>query len=225
MQKLLFSAALVELFISHADALTLKKGQVISADDGVYDGASPEQKEVYIKRANQGGDQAGLAGQNVFVVVDDDIAFVPITDLAGKTKDSQLNVIGDAIVAKITGTEQVSFSQLNELQRVSEESGIALEQILKVDNALGELDAELAEIITDEIEALVEQGALEEVQAFLESDVLVENLSTIAEVTRQVEAELGELASEIDYYNACLEKAGTATCDAIIDEFAEIGGE
>ena len=150
---------------------------------------------------------------------------MPITDLAGKTKDSQLNVIGDAIVAKITGTEQVSFSQLNELQRVSEESGIALEQILKVDNALGELDAELAEIITDEIEALVDQGALEEVQAFLESDVLVENLSTIAEVTRQVEAELGELASEIDYYNACLEKAGTATCDAIIDEFAEIGGE
>lgn len=225
MQKFLLTTAMIALAISQADALTLKKGQVIGADGGVYDGASPAQKEVYIKRANEGGDQAGVVGQNVYVVVDDDVAFVPITDLAGKTKDGQLNVIGDAVVAKITGTTEVSFSQLNELQRVSKESGIALEQIQKVDNALGELDAELAEIITDEIETLIEQGALEEVQAFLESDVLVENLSTIAEVTRQVEEELGELASEIDYYNVCLEKAGTATCDAIIEEFAEIGGE
>ena len=34
-------------------------------------------------------------------------------------------------------------------------------------------------------------------------------------VTTQVEAELGDLADDIDYYNACVAASGAATCDAI----------
>ena len=224
MRQAVLIIGIMAVIVSGAHALTLKQGQVIGSDGGVYDGASPEQQEVYIKRAQEGGDQAGLAGRNVFIVVKDDITFVPIGKLAGKTKESQLNTIGDAVVAKVAGTDGLSYEALTELQKTADESGIPIDQILKVENALDGLDSELAEIITTEISTLIEEGTLDQLQAFLESDVLVENLSTIAEVTRRVEAELGELATELDYYNACLEDASAATCDSIVEEMDEIGG-
>ena len=224
MRYLTIPLAILALHWGGAHALTLQKGQVIGGDGNVYDGASPEQKEVYVKRAKEGGDQAGLAGNNVFVVVEDDIAFVPITDLAGKSKSAQLNTIGDAVVAKISGTDALSYEKLNELQEAAAESGVPLEDLLKLDDALTKLDSELAEIITTEIETLIQDGALDQVQAFLESEVLVENLSTIAEVTRRIEEDFGELATELDYYNACLEQADKATCDSINQEMDEIGG-
>ena len=196
MKKILATVAIAALAASQANALTLKKGQVIGGDGGVYDGASPEQMQIYIDRAKNGGDTAGLVGSNVFVVVEDGITFVPVADLVGKTQETQLNTIGDAVVATIAGTDAISFEQINELQEIAAETGVAMEDLLKVDSALSELDADLAAVITDEIDALIEEGALEDVQAFLSSDVLIENLATIAEVTQQVEAELGDLATE-----------------------------
>lgn len=214
--KKIFVAALVAcIAATSAHALTLKKGQVLGGDGNVYDGASPEVIEVYINRAKEGGDAAGLAGNNVFVVIEDDITFVPIQDLAGKTKEGKLNMIGDAVVATVAGTDAVSFAQLNEIQEISIETGVPIDQIMKVDSALEGLSAEMAAVITDEIGSLIEEGAFEEVQAFLNSDVLIANLDTIASVTAQVEAQLGELAEDIDYYNACVAASGAATCDAI----------
>ena len=218
MKKFLMTALVAGLAASSAHALTLKKGQVLGGDGNVYDGASPQQIEVYVKRAKEGGDAAGLAGNSVFVVIEDDITFVPIQDLAGKTKEGKLNIIGDAVVATVAGTDAVSFAQINELQDIANETGVPIDQIMKVDSALEGLSAEMAAVITDEIGALIEEGALEEVQAFLNSDVLIANLDTIASVTAQVEAELGELADDIDYYNACVAASGAATCDAIQEE-------
>ena len=215
MKKVLTLALAAGLITFSAHALTLKKGQVLGGDGNIYDGASPEQIEIYVQRAKDGGDAAGLAGNNVFVIIEDDITFVPIQDLAGKSKDAKLNVIGDAVVATVAGTDAISFEQINELQDIAEETGVPIDQIMKVDSALEGLSAEMAAVITDEIGALIEEGALEEVQQFLNSDVLIANLDTIASVTAQVEAELGELAEDIDYYNACVAASGAATCDAI----------
>ena len=224
MKRFIVTTLAAMLAVSGAHALTIKKGQVIGGDGGVYDGASPEQMEVYIERAKDGGDTAGLVGNNVFVVVGDDITFVAVQDLLGKTKEGQMNTIGDAVVEKVAGTDAISFEQINELQEVANETGVAIEDIFKVDSALGELDAELAAIITDEIDDLIAEGALEEVQAFLSSDVLIDNLATIAEVTQQVESELGDLATDLDYYNACVANSGAATCDAIAEEMGYEGG-
>ena len=222
MKKLLVTLSAIALMTSAAHALTLKKGQVIGGDGSVHDGASPEQIAIYVERARQGGDAAGLVGQNVFVIVEDDITFVPVADLAGKTKESQLNEIGDAVVATVAGTDAVSFEELNELKSIAEETGVPMEDILKVDGALAELDEDLAAVITGEIDELIAEGALEQVQAFLQSDVLIENLDTIAAVTAQVEEQLGELAEDIDYYNACVAQSGAATCDAIAAEMEDL---
>ena len=112
MKKILATVAIAALAASQANALTLKKGQVIGGDGGVYDGASPEQMQIYIDRAKNGGDTAGLVGSNVFVVVEDGITFVPVADLVGKTQETQLNTIGDAVVATIAGTDAISFEQI-----------------------------------------------------------------------------------------------------------------
>ena len=66
------------------NALTFKKGEVLGADGQVYEGASPTQLDRLISRAQKGGETAGVAGRNVFIVVDEGVVFVPISDLAGK---------------------------------------------------------------------------------------------------------------------------------------------
>lgn len=51
MQMVKMVLMVMMLTLSVARALTLESGQVIGGDGNIYDGASPEQKEVFIKRA------------------------------------------------------------------------------------------------------------------------------------------------------------------------------
>ena len=74
-----------------ATALTLKTGQVLGSDGGVYDGASPEQIERMIENAERedwGGNKrtSGVIGRNLSIVVEEKPVFVPLNDLQGKTK-------------------------------------------------------------------------------------------------------------------------------------------
>ena len=95
MNKLPFAlcVSLLAFGFSHAaTALTLKSGQVLSSDGQVHDGASPEQKEALIaKSKEQGwfgaeGKKSGVQGSNVYVVVQDELVFVPIKEIKGKSK-------------------------------------------------------------------------------------------------------------------------------------------
>ena len=49
---------------------------------------------------------------------------------------------------KVSGSDAIARAN-QQLQDVAEQTGVAIEDILKVDSALGELDAELAAVITD----------------------------------------------------------------------------
>ena len=69
-------------------ALTLKSGQVIGQDGNVYDGASPEMKEAIINR----GDVAGISGSNIYVIIQGEVAFIPIPHL---TRGKLLKGFGD----------------------------------------------------------------------------------------------------------------------------------
>ena len=68
------------------NALTLKSGEVLSPDGNVYTGASPEQQERLVEKAKCGGDMGGVVGNNVYIIADDKVIYVPTKDLAGKTK-------------------------------------------------------------------------------------------------------------------------------------------
>ena len=75
-----------------ATALKLKTGQVLGSDDGVYDGASPEQVERMIENAEceDWGDSkqtSGVIGRNIFIVVEEKPVFVPLNELQGKPRN------------------------------------------------------------------------------------------------------------------------------------------
>lgn len=90
-----------------ATALTLKTGQVLGSDGGVYDGASPEQIERMIENAERedwGGNKrtSGVIGRNLFIVVEEKPVFVPLNDLQGKTKESIREIVKQSVVEALT---------------------------------------------------------------------------------------------------------------------------
>ena len=84
------------------NALTFKKGEVLGPDGKVYSGASPEQQEKLIEKAKNGGDMAGVYGNNVYIIADDKVVYVPTRDLAGKSKESVKNIITANVVKEVT---------------------------------------------------------------------------------------------------------------------------
>lgn len=99
---LVLTLSIIVFAHSPAFSLTLKKGQVIGGDGLVYDGASPAQKENLKKMAQSTGRTAGVQGNNVFILVEDEVVFVPVQDIAGKPKESVKNVITATVVNEVT---------------------------------------------------------------------------------------------------------------------------
>ena len=101
-QHLILLAMAPIIAVSGANALTLKSGEVLSSDGKIYSGASPEQKEAIIAKSKstglfgREGAKAGVRGSNIFVVVGDDLVFVPITEVQGKSKEQMMDVIAAA---------------------------------------------------------------------------------------------------------------------------------
>ena len=90
-----------------ASALTFKKGQVLGSDGKIYDGASPDLQARLIAKAKRTGETAGVSGGKLFVVVNDTITFVPLTDLVGKSEES----VKEIVVEKVTETVTEAFTK------------------------------------------------------------------------------------------------------------------
>ena len=98
--RLLIFSALC-LTTSTSFALTLKTGEVLGPDGGVYKGASPEQLDRLISNSKASDETVGVFGQNVFVIVDEEAVFVPFNELAGKSKKTVRAVVVASIVSKV----------------------------------------------------------------------------------------------------------------------------
>ena len=106
MKSLIAVIALILFTISApVSALTLKKGQVIGGDGGVYDGASPAAKEALKKRALADGKSSGITGNNLYVVVEGVVTFIPLSELTGKSEQG----IEELVVGKVTATMMEEF--------------------------------------------------------------------------------------------------------------------
>jgi len=84
-----------------ASALTLKSGEVLSSDGKVYSGASPEQRAAIVTQSKSrglfgDGKKAGVRGSNIFVVVGEDVVFVPVKDVRGKSREQMMDIIAEA---------------------------------------------------------------------------------------------------------------------------------
>ena len=202
MKKYLLAPLALALMVSSASALTLKKGQVIGGDGGVYDGASPEVQENLIANAKKSGKKVGLSGGNVFVIVDDTVTYVPTQDLSGLSRDGMVAVVGDAVVENVTGVEGLT---LDEIEAISSETGIDVENISIVQEIAGGLSEELAEDMIAGIQEAIDSGLAEQVNEFIGS---------------LTEAEI-DLLKEFSSLEDCL-AAGAAGCeemDAKMNEY------
>lgn len=134
-------------FTAPATALTFKKGQVLGSDGQVYDGASPSQRENIIARAVESDETAGVSGSNLFVVMDGDVVFIPLSDLRGKTKESRMDIVKAHVIANVADIEVDDL--LDEAGNLEEalqsrlagiesgvEAGLSVAESTALDNAL-----------------------------------------------------------------------------------------
>ena len=151
MKQLISAAAMgavvLALATSSAMALTFKKGQVLGSDGKIYDGASPEETARLIKNAADGGESAGVRGNNLFVVMDDELVFIPLSDLSGKTKETRMDIIKAHVIANATDLDVDDLlEEAGNLEAVLEsrlagieagiEAGLSATEAVDLDNAL-----------------------------------------------------------------------------------------
>ena len=166
MKKLIAVFGVMAVMATAAQALTLKKGQVIGGDGAIYDGASPEVQENLIANAKRTGKNVGVSAGNVFVIVGEEVTYVSTKDLAGKSKNQMVDVVGDAVVENITGVEGLTFE---EIQEISAETGISVENIEIVEQITANFSPEVAEDMIAGIQEAVESGLADQVNEFLDS--------------------------------------------------------
>ena len=151
MKQLISAAAMgavvLALATSSTMALTFKKGQVLGSDRKIYDGASPEETARLIKNAADGGESAGVRGNNLFVVMDDELVFIPLSDLSGKTKETRMDIVKAHVIANATDLDVDDLlEEAGNLEAVLEsrlagieagiEAGLSATEAVDLDNAL-----------------------------------------------------------------------------------------
>ena len=151
MKQLISAAAMgavvLALATSSAMALTFKKGQVLGSDGKIYDGASPEETARLIKNAADGGESAGVRGNKLFVVMDDELVFIPLSDLSGKTKETRMDIVKAHVIANATDLDvDELLEEAGNLEAVLEsrlagieagiEAGLSATEAVDLDDAL-----------------------------------------------------------------------------------------
>lgn len=139
-------------------ALTFKKGQVLGSDGEVYDGASPAQEAALIQRAEDEGELAGVAGSNLYVVLEGKVTYVPLADVRGKTKAGMKEVIAahvlsGAEIGQFADLEGSGFDKLNEGNLAYEISQIT-----------DEVAREAAEKAFDEVVESLEGATIDQIE-------------------------------------------------------------
>ena len=225
-----------------AQALTFKSGEVLGPDGNMYVGASPENLENIIANAKDDDKPAGVVGNNIFVLVEDTITFVPTKELAPLDNDERLELIGDKVVENISGIEGLTMDSIEAVRELGEESDVDLAKVI-ADGGLDALDKatledlqqvasetgiDLANIqaISDSLGGLDAQQ-LADMNAYLEESLEGELLEDInAEIAAISDIEGGlEAMINFNSYEDCVNGGGGAVCDEINDRLNELEGD
>ena len=168
MKHMLIGAALAAglLAMQPAQALTFKSGQVIGGDGKIYDGASPQQAEALKKLAARSGKKAGVSGSQLYVVAGEEIVFIPVTEIAGKSDDQIQEIVGTEVIQSITGLP-ITFSDFEAAQAAAAADGRDIGEVLAEQiesGALGSLQIDLDEIDPEVIAGakLIEESGIKD---------------------------------------------------------------
>ena len=86
---------LIFLFINvqQSNSLTIKSGQIISSDGKIYEFASPKEKEFLIKKSKTYGKSMGVFNNNLFLIIDEKILFIPLQEIITSTDIQITNLV------------------------------------------------------------------------------------------------------------------------------------
>ena len=88
---------LIFLFINvqQSNSLTIKSGQIISSDGKIYEFASPKEKEFLIKKSKTYGKSMGVFNNNLFLIINEKILFIPLQEIITSTDIQITNLVND----------------------------------------------------------------------------------------------------------------------------------
>ena len=164
--RAVFLFLMVSVLSTGANALTLKSGEVLGGDGKVYQGASPETESAMLKQAGKtdwfgNSKTSGVMGSNLFIVVEDKVTYIPLTELQGKSKDAIKEHVLDSVKASFGVDIDINdAADAEQLERHVE----SLQQNAEFAAAAEELDQAIEEaagnISEEQIQAAVEAGVL-----------------------------------------------------------------
>lgn len=225
-----------------AQVLTFKSGEVLGPDGNMYVGASPENLENIVSNAKDDDKPAGVVGNNIFVIVDDTVTFVPTKDLASKSDDDRLEHIGNKVVENISGIDGLTMESVEAVKELGEEADIDLAKVIsesglealdkatlddlqKVANETG-IDMANIQAISESLGGMDSQQ-LADMNAFLEESLEGELLDDInAEIAAISDIEGGmEALMKFSSYEDCVNGGGGAVCDQVDARLDELEGD
>ena len=86
---------LIFLFINvqQSNSLTIKSGQIISSNGKIYEFASPKEKEFLIKKSITYGKSMCVFNNNLFLIIDEKILFIPLQEIITSTDIQITNLV------------------------------------------------------------------------------------------------------------------------------------
>lgn len=232
MRNVIATVVMALAMASQAQALTFKKGEVLGSDGKVYEGASPQQLENMVAKAKAGGDRGGVSGNNVFVIVGENVTFIPVEDLKGKTDETMIEIVGDAVVQDLTGNSDIKFSQVEAVSEIAENTGLSVEEVLNNGDIAGidpELMAEIEKVSSETGIGVDNLMAVNEVMESMPEDQMNEFMEDLGEMIEEgMAAEIDEFLTELreiegaldaikqfDSYESCVAGGGGSVCDDV----------
>ena len=79
--------------IQLSNSLTIKSGQIISSDGKVYEFASPKEEKFLIKKSITYGKSMGVFNNNLFLIIDEKILFIPLQEIISSTDIQITNLV------------------------------------------------------------------------------------------------------------------------------------
>lgn len=161
--------------------LVLKRGQVIGRDGEIYDGMSPETREVLEAQAEDGVLKSGVVNGNFYMILDGVVTTVPLTTLRSLDSEERMELVKESFSED--AREALKDEYRNQL--ASEMENHRDEMDREVERHMDEIDDEMEREIEDHMDE-VEHEIEREVESHMdEIEHEIENHSR--EIEREVE--------------------------------------
>lgn len=140
--------------------LVLKRGQVIGRDGEIYDGMSPQTREVLEAQAEDGVLKSGVVNGNFYMILDGVVTTVPLTTLRSLDSEERMELVKESFSedAREALKDEYRNQLASEMENHRDEMGREIED--HMDELEHEIEREV-ESHMDEIEHEIENHSRE----------------------------------------------------------------